>query len=56
MILQYTEEYYSWGFALVFGSIISCTDTSEVVRLLKEADAPKKFISLVQGESLINNW
>lgn len=55
LLFQYPEDYYNWGFAVVFGSIVSCTDTSEVVRLLKEADAPKKFITLVQSESLFNN-
>lgn len=54
-VFLYDDDYYSWGFAVTFGAIVSCTDPMEVVKLLKNAGAPKKFISLVQGESLLNN-
>lgn len=54
-VFFYDDEYYSWGFAITFGAIVSCTDPMEVVKLLENAGAPKKFISLVQGESLFNN-
>lgn len=33
----------------MFGSILSCTDTVAVLALLKEAGAPKKFSSLIEG-------
>ncbi|CAD8177625.1 unnamed protein product [Paramecium octaurelia] len=55
LLLNYSDEYYSWGFAFVFGVVVTCTDTLQVVKLLSNAEAPKRFISLVQGESLINN-
>lgn len=46
-LFLYTDDYYTWGFAVVFGAIVTCTDPTEVVNLLTEANAPKKFISLV---------
>jgi NhaP-type Na+/H+ or K+/H+ antiporter len=39
----------------MFGSILSCTDTVAVLALLKEVGAPKKFNSLIEGESLLND-
>lgn len=39
----------------MFGSILSCTDTVAVLSLLKEVGAPKKFNSLIEGESLLND-
>jgi NhaP-type Na+/H+ or K+/H+ antiporter len=43
-VIEYDNEYYSWGFAIVFGSMVSCTDPMEFVKLLQNAGAPKKFI------------
>lgn len=39
----------------MFGSVLSCTDTVAVLALLKEAGAPRKFNSLIEGESLFND-
>lgn len=39
----------------MFGSVLSCTDTVAVLALLKEAGAPRKFNSLIEGESLLND-
>ena len=39
----------------MFGSVLSCTDTVAVLALLKEAGAPRKFSSLIEGESLFND-
>ena len=39
----------------MFGAILSCTDTVAVLALLKEVGAPKKFNSLIEGESLLND-
>jgi NhaP-type Na+/H+ or K+/H+ antiporter len=39
----------------MFGSIVSCTDPIAVVALLKELGAPKKFNTVIEGESLIND-
>jgi len=39
----------------MFGSVLSCTDTVAVLALLKQAGAPKKFNSLIAGESLFND-
>jgi NhaP-type Na+/H+ or K+/H+ antiporter len=47
LLLGYSDDYYSWGFAFVFGTVVTCTDTVQVVKLLSNAEAPKKFISLV---------
>lgn len=50
-----TDEYYTWVGAFMFGAILSCTDTVAVLSLLKEVGAPKKFNSLIEGESLLND-
>jgi len=39
----------------MFGSIVSCTDPIAVVALLKDLGASKKFNSVIEGESLIND-
>ena len=55
LVLGYDDTYYTWTTAFIFGSILSCTDTVAVLALLKEAGASKKFNSLIEGESLIND-
>ncbi|EGR28403.1 sodium hydrogen exchanger family protein, putative [Ichthyophthirius multifiliis] len=55
IILKYQDEYYTWPSAFMFGSILSCTDTVAVLALLKEIGTPKKFNSLIEGESILNN-
>lgn len=27
LLLDYGDDYYSWGFAFVFGTVVTCTDT-----------------------------
>lgn len=49
LILNYDDSFYTWIGAFLFGSILSCTDTVAVLALLKEAGAPKKFNSLIEG-------
>lgn len=55
VVLGYDDTYYTWLTAFMFGAILSCTDTVAVLALLKEAGASKKFNSLIEGESLIND-
>lgn len=55
VIVGYDESYYNWPEAFMFGSVLSCTDTVAVLALLKEAGAPRKFSSLIEGESLFND-
>jgi NhaP-type Na+/H+ or K+/H+ antiporter len=54
-IIGYDDSYYTIIQAFMFGAILSCTDTVAVLSLLKEAGAPKKFSSLIEGESLLND-
>ena len=39
----------------MFGSILSSTDTVAVLALLKGCGAGKRFTSLIEGESLLND-
>lgn len=39
----------------MWGSIVSCTDPIAVVALLKELGASKKFGTIIEGESLVND-
>jgi len=55
VVLGYSDDYYTWLTAFMFGAILSCTDTVAVLALLKEAGASKKFNALIEGESLIND-
>ena len=41
--------------SLVFGALISATDPVAVVALFKELGAPKRLLTLVEGESLFND-
>jgi len=54
-IIGYDETYYNYTQAFMFGAVLSCTDTVAVLALLKESGAPKKFNSLIEGESLLND-
>jgi NhaP-type Na+/H+ or K+/H+ antiporter len=49
VIIGYGDDYYNWPEAFMFGSVLSCTDTVAVLALLKEAGAPRKFNSLIEG-------
>ena len=44
-----------WVYALMFGGLISATDPVAVVALLQELGTSKKFSTLVDGESLLND-
>eukprot|EP01041_Mallomonas_annulata_P008243 gene8243-16953_t len=46
---------WSWGLCLVFGAILSATDTVAVFALLKQADASPRLTILVVQESLYND-
>lgn len=46
---------WSWSFALMFGALISATDPVAVVALLHELKTSKRFSTLVDGESLLND-
>lgn len=39
----------------MFGSIISCTDPVAVTAILKEMGCSKRFSTLLEGESLLND-
>ena len=43
------------GVALLFGVLISATDPVAVLAIFKELKVPKKLVTIVDGESLIND-
>lgn len=45
----------NWVYALMFGGLISATDPVAVVALLQELGTSKRFSTLVDGESLLND-
>ena len=55
LVLLYDDDHYTWKSAVMFGSILSSTDTVAVLSILKEIGAPKKLNSLIEGESLLND-
>ena len=48
-------EEWTWTFALMFGALISATDPVAVVALLHELKTSKRFSTLVDAESLLND-
>lgn len=48
-------ETWTWSFALMFGGLISATDPVAVVALLHELRTSKRFSTLVDAESLLND-
>lgn len=48
-------EAWTWPFALMFGALISATDPVAVVALLHELKTSKRFSTLVDAESLLND-
>ncbi len=46
---------WNWTFALMFGALISATDPVAVVALLHELKTSKRFSTLVDAESLLND-
>lgn len=48
-------ESWTWAFALMFGALISATDAVAVVALLHELKTSKRFSTLVDAESLLND-
>lgn len=40
---------FSWIEALMFGIILSCTDTASLLYVLKRLGAPTKLSSLIEG-------
>lgn len=48
-------EEWNWSFALMFGALISATDPVAVVALLRELGTSKRFSTLVDAESMLND-
>lgn len=48
-------ESWTWAFVLMFGALISATDPVAVVALLHELKTSKRFSTLVDAESLLND-
>lgn len=48
-------EQWTWAAALMFGALISATDPVAVVALLHELKTSKRFSTLVDAESLLND-
>lgn len=48
-------ESWTWAFALMFGALICATDPVAVVALLHELKTSKRFSTLVDAESLLND-
>lgn len=47
--------HWTWGTAFIFGALISATDPVAVVALLSELKTSKRFSTLVDAESMLND-
>ncbi len=56
-IAQFAPQYVNWNiiYALMFGALISATDPVAVVSMLGELGASKRFSTLIDGESMLND-
>jgi CPA1 family monovalent cation:H+ antiporter len=46
----------SWPVAFVLGAIVSPTDPVAAAEILRSLNAPRRIVTVVEGESLINDW
>jgi CPA1 family monovalent cation:H+ antiporter len=53
--LLHLEEAFTWQHALVFGALIAATDPIAVVALFRNLGAPSRLVTLIEGESLLND-
>ncbi len=56
-VANFAPEYsgWNWTYALMFGALISATDPVAVVALLGELGISKRFSTLIDGESMLND-
>ena len=45
-----------WSVAFVLGAVVSPTDAVAPAATLREVDAPRRVISIIEGENLTNDW
>jgi CPA1 family monovalent cation:H+ antiporter len=46
----------TWPVAFVLGAIVSPTDPVAAAEILRSLNAPRRIVTVVEGESLINDW
>ena len=46
----------SWGVSFVLGAIVSPTDAVAPAEILRRIGAPRRLITVVEGENLTNDW
>jgi CPA1 family monovalent cation:H+ antiporter len=46
----------AWGPAFVLGAIVSPTDAVAPAEIMRRVGAPRRLISIVEGENLTNDW
>lgn len=49
------EDRFDWTNALMLGALLQATNPVAVIEKLKELGASKRFITLFEGETLVNN-
>lgn len=54
-VLLKLELSLGWVPALLIGAILSITDTALVISVFKEVSVPSRLVTLVEGESLLND-
>lgn len=52
---KYLLPGFSWAEAFLLGAIVSPTDASAATSLVKKLGVPRRFIVLLEGESLVND-
>jgi monovalent cation/hydrogen antiporter len=45
-----------WGPAFVFGAIVSPTDAVAPAEIMRRVGAPRRLVTIVEGENLTNDW
>jgi len=55
LAVKYLLPDFTWSEAFLFGAIVSPTDASAATSIVKKLGVPRRFIVLLEGESLVND-
>jgi NhaP-type Na+/H+ or K+/H+ antiporter len=53
--ILYRDDSYLWIYSFILATILSATDAFSSVQMVKDVGMNSKFISLLKGETLLNN-
>lgn len=55
IVVRHILPFFSWQEAFMLGAIVSPTDASAATAVIKKMGAPRRIITILEGESLVND-